>query len=195
MKRVQLELGGKGANIVFNDANIDAAVNGSAFAIFHNQGQACIAGSRLILQEGIAEEFVNKFVKLAKSIKLGNPLDATTEMGPLTSTMHRDRVLDYVKIAIDEGGEILAGGTAPDDPQLQNGCYVLPTVVRVRDNTSRVCHEEVFGPFVTVTTFPPNKKLSISQTRPNTDLAVVCGQLICLVLIELQARFAADGVD
>jgi len=109
LKRVQLELGGKGANIVFNDANIDAAVNGSAFAIFHNQGQACIAGSRLILQEGIAEEFVNKFVKLAKSIKLGNPLDATTEMGPLTSAMHRDRVLDYVKIAISEGGEILAG--------------------------------------------------------------------------------------
>lgn len=153
LKRVQLELGGKGANIVFNDANITAAINGSAFAIFHNQGQACIAGSRLILQEEIAEEFISKFVALATSIKIGNPLDPTTEMGPLTSAMHRDRVLDFVKVAVDEGGEILAGGKSPDDPALRNGCYVLPTIVRVRNNESRVCHEEVFGPFVTVTTF------------------------------------------
>jgi aldehyde dehydrogenase (NAD+) len=153
LKRVQLELGGKGANIVFNDANITAAINGSAFAIFHNQGQACIAGSRLILQEEIAEEFISKFVALATSIKIGNPLDPTTEMGPLTSAMHRDRVLDFVKGAVDEGGEILAGGKSPDDPALRNGCYVLPTIVRVRNNESRVCHEEVFGPFVTVTTF------------------------------------------
>ena len=153
LKRVQLELGGKGANIVFNDANIVAAINGSAFAIFHNQGQACIAGSRLILQEEIAEEFISKFVALAKSIKIGNPLDPATEMGPLTSAMHRDRVLDFVKVAVDEGGEILTGGKSPDDPALRNGCYVLPTIVRVRNNESRVCHEEVFGPFVTVTTF------------------------------------------
>ena len=153
LKRVQLELGGKGANIVFDDANIAAAINGSAFAIFHNQGQACIAGSRLILQEEIAEEFISKFVALAKSIKIGNPLDPATEMGPLTSAMHRDRVLDFVKIAVDEGGEILAGGKSPDDPALRNGCYILPTIVRVRNNESRVCHEEVFGPFVTVTTF------------------------------------------
>ena len=153
LKRVQLELGGKGANIVFNDANIAAAINGSAFAIFHNQGQACIAGSRLILQEEIAEEFISKFVALAKSIKIGNPLDPATEMGPLTSAMHRDRVLDFVKVAVDEGGEILTGGKSPDDPALRNGCYVLPTIVRVRNNESRVCHEEVFGPFVTVTTF------------------------------------------
>lgn len=153
LKRVQLELGGKGANIVFNDANIVAAINGSAFAIFHNQGQACIAGSRLILQEEIAEEFISKFIALAKSIKIGNPLDPATEMGPLTSAMHRDRVLDFVKVAVDEGGEVLTGGKSPDDPALRNGCYVLPTIVRVRNNESRVCHEEVFGPFVTVTTF------------------------------------------
>lgn len=164
LKRVQLELGGKGANIVFNDANISAAVNGSAFAIFHNQGQACIAGSRLILQKSIAEEFIDKFVALAKSIKLGNPLDPKTEMGPLTSAMHRDRVLDYVKVALDEGGEILCGGTAPDDPALGKGCYVLPTVMQVRNNDSRVCQEEVFGPFVTITTFSDDDEaLSIAN--------------------------------
>src|SRR5690606_31823111 len=81
LKRIRLELGGKGANVVFEDADITAAVNGSAFAIFHNQGQACIAGSRLMLHEKIADEFLERFLKLAASIKLGNPLDPTTEMG------------------------------------------------------------------------------------------------------------------
>jgi acyl-CoA reductase-like NAD-dependent aldehyde dehydrogenase len=152
LKRVQLELGGKGANIVFDDAVIPAAVNGSAFAIFHNQGQACIAGSRLILHEKIADEFLARFVALAQSIRLGNPLDPATEMGPLTSPMHRDRVLAYVKIALDDGGEILTGGAAPDDAALDRGCYVQPTVVRANSD-ARVCREEVFGPFVTVTTF------------------------------------------
>lgn len=152
LKRVQLELGGKGANIVFDDANLIAAVNGSAFAIFHNQGQACIAGSRLILHERIADEFLDRFLTLARSIRLGNPLDPATEMGPLTSPMHRDRVLSYVKVALDEGAEILSGGAAPTDPALANGCYIEPTVVRAKP-TDRVCQEEVFGPFVTVTTF------------------------------------------
>jgi aldehyde dehydrogenase (NAD+)/betaine-aldehyde dehydrogenase len=152
LKRVQLELGGKGANVVFADADLDAARNGSAFAIFHNQGQACIAGSRLILHDEIAEEFLDGFVELARSIRLGPPLDPATEMGPLTSPMHRDRVLGYVKVAVDEGGEVLAGGREPSDPALAAGCYVEPTVVRA-DPTARVCREEVFGPFVTVTTF------------------------------------------
>ena len=152
LKRLQLELGGKGANIVFADAELAKAVNGSAFAIFHNQGQACIAGSRLILEEPIAEEFQERFVELARSIRLGDPLDEATEMGPLTSPEHRDRVLAYVKVARDEGGELLCGGKAPDDPALARGCYVEPTVVRA-DPGSRVNREEVFGPFVTVTTF------------------------------------------
>jgi len=152
LKRLQLELGGKGANVVFADADLAAAVNGSAFAIFHNQGQACIAGSRLILQEEIADEFMERFTSLAASIRLGNPLDESTEMGPLTSPMHRDRVLAYVKVALDEGAEIVTGGKQPDDPALARGCYVLPTVVRA-DPRSRVSQEEVFGPFVAATTF------------------------------------------
>jgi acyl-CoA reductase-like NAD-dependent aldehyde dehydrogenase len=152
LKRVQLELGGKGPNLVFDDANLPAAVNGSAFAIFHNQGQACIAGSRLLLHEAIADEFLERFVTLARSIRVGNPLERDSEMGPLTSPMHRDRVLSYVKVALDEGGEIITGGKAPDDPALAKGCYVEPTVVRA-DPAARVCREEVFGPFVTVSTF------------------------------------------
>jgi aldehyde dehydrogenase (NAD+) len=152
LKRVQLELGGKGANIVFDDANLPVAVNGSAFAIFHNQGQACIAGSRLVLHERIADEFLDRFIALARSIRIGDPLDPATELGPLTSALHRDRVLGYVKVALDEGGEILTGGQAPDDPALADGYYVEPTVVRAKPG-DRVGQEEVFGPFVTVTTF------------------------------------------
>jgi aldehyde dehydrogenase (NAD+) len=152
LKKVQLELGGKGPNIVFGDADLRAAVGGSAFAIFHNQGQACIAGSRLILHESIADEFLDGFLGIARSIRLGDPLDPETEMGPLTSRMHQDRVLGYVAIARQEGAEVLAGGKAPSDPALAKGCFVEPTVVRAK-STDRVCQEEVFGPFVAVTTF------------------------------------------
>lgn len=152
LKRVQLELGGKGANIVFEDANLDAAVNGAAWAIFHNQGQACIAGSRLVLHEKIADQFLEKFVALAKSIRLGDPLDPNTEMGPLTSALHRDKVLAYAKIAEEQGGKILLGGTAPQDASLGNGYYVLPTIVEAKVD-DRVAQEEVFGPFVTVIRF------------------------------------------
>lgn len=152
LKQVHLELGGKGANIVFEDANIPAAVGGTAFGIFHNQGQACIAASRLIIHESVAEEFLDRFTALAASIKVGDPKDPTTEMGPLTSVMHRDRVLSYIDVAKSEGGSILTGGKAPDDPALANGCYIEPTVVAV-DPSARVACEEVFGPFMTVHTF------------------------------------------
>src|SRR5579863_5674246 len=152
LKRVQLELGGKGANIVFDDAPLDAAVGGSAFAIFHNQGQACIAGSRLLLHEKIADAFMERFLALTRSIRVGNPLDPSTEMGPLTSTGHRDRVLNYIEVAKGQGSSVLTGGKPPDDPDLQAGCYVMPTVVTAK-SSDRVCQEEVFGPFVSVTLF------------------------------------------
>ncbi len=152
LKKVQLELGGKGANIVFEDANIDAAVNGAAWAIFHNQGQACIAGSRLVLHEKIADQFLEKFIKLAESIRVGDPLDPNTEMGPLTSKAHRDKVISYVDIAKQQGAKILTGGKVPEGDTLQKGYYVLPTVVEAKP-TDRVAQEEVFGPFVTVLRF------------------------------------------
>jgi acyl-CoA reductase-like NAD-dependent aldehyde dehydrogenase len=152
LKRVQLELGGKGANIVFEDAFLPAAVGGSAFAIFHNQGQACIAGSRLLLHEKIADEFLERFLSLTRSIRVGNPLDPQTEMGPLTSKGHRDRVLSYIEVAKEQGSEILTGGKAPADAALAGGCYLEPTVVTAKPG-DRVCQEEVFGPFVSVTRF------------------------------------------
>jgi betaine-aldehyde dehydrogenase len=157
LKKVQLELGGKGPNIVFADANLQAAINGSAWAIFHNQGQACIAGARLLLHESIADAFLEKFVTLARSIRLGNPLDENTEMGPLTSAQHRDRVISYARLAQDEGGELICGGQAPAG-ELARGCYVEPTIVRARSYRDRVAQEEVFGPFVTVLTFTDDEE-------------------------------------
>lgn len=157
LKKVQLELGGKGANIVFADANLGAAVNGSAFAIFHNQGQACIAGSRLVLHESIADEFLERFLALAASIRLGDPMDPATEMGPLTSRQHRDRVLAYCDVARAEGGRVLLGGRAPTRDDLSQGCYVEPTVVAAQPG-HRVSQEEVFGPFVSITTFKTDEE-------------------------------------
>jgi len=152
LKKVQLELGGKGPNIVFEDAIIPAAIGGTAFGIFHNQGQACIAASRLILHEKVADQFMEGFTSLAKSIRLGDPLDSETEMGPLTSRVHHERVMKYVEIARDEGGEIITGGKAPEDPALQSGYFVEPTIVRAAQD-HRVQREEVFGPFMSLTTF------------------------------------------
>ncbi len=173
LKKVQLELGGKGPNIVFDDAHLPAAINGSAWAIFHNQGQACIAGSRLILHKRIADEFLEKFSTLARSIRLGNPLDASTEMGPLTSAQHRDRVLSYVAVAREQGGEVLVGGKAPSNPELARGCYIEPTIVKAQRYTDRVAQEEVFGPFVTVLTFETDEEAM--QIANGTDYGLGSG--------------------
>ncbi|HEU4410931.1 MAG TPA: aldehyde dehydrogenase family protein [Polyangiaceae bacterium] len=165
LKKLQLELGGKGANVVFEDADLDAAVAGSAFAIFHNQGQACIAGSRILLHEPIAERFLERFVALARSIRLGDPLDPETELGPLTSKGHQERVLEYVEVARREGGEVLTGGRAPGGA-LARGAFVEPTVVRAAPG-ARVAQEEVFGPFVVVHTFrDADEALAVANGTP-----------------------------
>jgi len=110
-----------------------------------------------MLHEKIADAFLDKFIPLAQSIRLGNPLDDATEMGPLTSAQHRERVLAYVDVAKGEGGEVLAGGRSPGG-DLARGCYVEPTVVRAKSYRDRVAQEEVFGPFVTVLTFKTDEE-------------------------------------
>jgi acyl-CoA reductase-like NAD-dependent aldehyde dehydrogenase len=152
LKQVHLELGGKGANIVFDDADLPAAVAGTAFGIFHNQGQACIAASRLIVHESVKDEFLDRLVAVAASIRLGDPKDPTTEMGPLTSALHRDRVRSYLETAGDEGGTVLTGGRVPDVAALASGYYIEPTIVETRPE-ARAAQEEVFGPFMVVHTF------------------------------------------
>ena len=150
LKKLQLELGGKGANIVFADADLDAAIMGSAFAIFHNQGQVCIAGARLILEEKIADPFLERFVALARSLRVGDPLDPETELGPLTSRGHQRSVLEHIGAARADGAVVLAGGGVPQGQP--RGYFVEPTVLRA-DRRLRVSREEVFGPVVVVDTF------------------------------------------
>jgi acyl-CoA reductase-like NAD-dependent aldehyde dehydrogenase len=157
LKQVHLELGGKGANIVFEDANIAAAVNGTAFGIFHNQGQACIAASRLIVHESVRDEFMERLVALAASIRLGDPKERSTEMGPLTSSTHLERVESYLELAGSEGGTVLAGGGAPEAPELSSGYYVEPTIVETRPE-ARAAQEEVFGPFMVAHTFKTDEE-------------------------------------
>ena len=157
LKKVHLELGGKGANIVFDDANLPAAVAGTAFGIFHNQGQACIAASRLIVHESVKEEFLDRLIALAASIRLGDPKDRTTEMGPLTSTLHRDRVMSYLATTGDDGGTVLTGGKAPNDAALASGYYIEPTIVETRPD-ARAAQEEVFGPLMVVHTFKTDEE-------------------------------------
>ncbi len=153
LKKPLLELGGKGPNIVFADADLAAAVQGSLFAAYHNQGQACIAGSRLLVHESIWDAFLKRFTDRARSIRIGNPLEEATQLGPLTSKDHQKRVLGYVDIAKGEGAQILFGGRAPGTPETARGYYVQPTLVRADDPKMRVCQEEVFGPFITITPF------------------------------------------
>jgi betaine-aldehyde dehydrogenase len=138
---------------VFDVADLDAAVNGSEGRICHNQGQACIAGWRLVLHECIGDELLARVVASEKSSRVGNPLDPATEMGPLTSRQHRDRVLSYVEVGRGEGGEVVTGGEPPGEASLAAGCYVMPTVMKARSYRDRIAQEEVFGPFATVLTF------------------------------------------
>ena len=148
---VHMELGGKSANLVFDDSDLERAIDGSLINIFSNNGQMCIAGSRILLQRRIAEEFIERFVDRSRRIRVGDPMDPATEVGPLAYEAHMNKVLDYANIAREEGAEILAGGGRVD--ALAPGFFVEPTVVLVENNSLRVCQEEVFGPFATLQIF------------------------------------------
>ena len=152
LKRVSLELGGKSPNLVFEDADVDHAVNGSLFAIYYSAGQSCEARSRLFVHESIYDQFVNHFVDKAKQLKVGDPLDPSTHMGALISPRHLERVDSYVRIGREEGAEVLAGGERAGNG-LEKGNFYLPTVLAVTDNKARVAQEEIFGPVVTVMPF------------------------------------------
>ncbi|MFI6314386.1 aldehyde dehydrogenase [Nocardia fusca] len=143
---LSLELGGKGANIVFDDADLAQAVPWSIKAIFTNSGQVCLAGSRLYVQRGILDEFLARFTTAAAELRTGDPKHPDTQLGPLSSREHFDKVTGYLDIARSEGGRLLGGGT-PD------GWTVLPTIVLGASQQARVTREEIFGPVVVVIPF------------------------------------------
>jgi acyl-CoA reductase-like NAD-dependent aldehyde dehydrogenase len=152
LKRVTLELGGKSPNIVFEDADLDHAVNGSLFAIYYSAGQSCEARSRLFVQDSIYDRFVEQFVAKTSRLRVGDPMDQTTQVGSLISPEHLERVDSYVKLGREEGAQVLAGGKRPGSG-LEKGNFYLPTVLAGVDNKARVSQEEIFGPVVNIMRF------------------------------------------
>jgi acyl-CoA reductase-like NAD-dependent aldehyde dehydrogenase len=150
LKRTSFELGGKSANIIFADANLARAIPAAAMSIFMNAGQACVAGSRILVQRPIYEQFLDGFAKAAAGWKAGDPFDRTTRLGPLVHKRQYDRVTGYLATARDEG-RILFGGGRPEG--FAKGYYVAPTAIVDVDNSARVCQEEIFGPVAVVMPF------------------------------------------
>jgi aminomuconate-semialdehyde/2-hydroxymuconate-6-semialdehyde dehydrogenase len=154
-KRIALELGGKNPSIVFADADLDEVVPASLRAAFTNQGQICLAGSRILVEKELFEPFLERFVAAARRLRIGDPLDPATEQGALVSRAHLDKVLSYVKLARAEGGAVLCGGSTPAalPERCRNGHFVEPTVITGLSPESRVNQEEIFGPVATVLPF------------------------------------------
>jgi aldehyde dehydrogenase (NAD+) len=149
LKKVSLELGGKSPNIVFADADIDQAVKGSHFGIFFNQGEVCCAGSRLFLEESLHDQFMDRLVTLTKKIKVGDPLELETTMGPLVSAEQHEKVMRYIGLGKSEGARLILGGRrGPGD-----GFFVEPTIFDHATNQMRIAREEIFGPVLSVIPF------------------------------------------
>lgn len=153
VKRVALELGGKNPNIVFADADYAAALDNALTAVFLHSGQVCSAGARLVIEETIAERFVDELVERARGIRPGLPFDETAQTGSLTSAGHLKKVEDYVARGIAEGARLRCGGERPDDPTLTHGFFYLPTVFDQCRSDMHIVQEESFGPVLTVETF------------------------------------------
>jgi len=153
VKRVSLELGGKSPNIVFDDAAIDDAVRGVVGGIFGATGQTCIAGSRLLVQRKIHDQFVDKLSAFTASARVGDPRKRETQIGPIANQMQYDKVLGYIDIARQEGAELVLGGGRPDLEETSQGYFISPTIFTGVNNTMRIAREEVFGPVLSTIVF------------------------------------------
>lgn len=153
LKRVSLELGGKSPNIIFDDADLAKAANGVITGIFSAGGQTCMAGSRVLVQESIHDEFVDRLTKITKAAKIGDPSDSTTQIGPIATKPQFEKVMKYIDIAKSEGARCVAGGRALSGPEYGAGQFVEPTIFVDVDNSMRIAQEEVFGPVLSVIKF------------------------------------------
>ncbi len=152
-KPVTLELGGKSPNIVFADANLDNAAKGSVLGMFNTSGQACIACSRVLVQDSIYDEFVAKLIAHSSAARIGDPTDPATEMGPMGCRSHFEKVMGYLDLAHEEGARVLLGGGASQRPGLEDGYFIEPTILGDVDNSMRIAREEIFGPIMSVIRF------------------------------------------
>jgi acyl-CoA reductase-like NAD-dependent aldehyde dehydrogenase len=150
IKKVTLELGGKSPNIVFDDADMDQAVDGALWATFFHQGQVCESGTRLLLPESIHDEFVERLVERTRQLKLGDTLDYESDLGPLVSEAQRDTVERYVEIGKQEGAKLVAGGRRPEGDGFERGFWYEPTIFTEVDNSMTIAREEIFGPVLSV---------------------------------------------
>jgi betaine-aldehyde dehydrogenase len=148
-RRTTLELGGKSPQIVFADADLDAAAQGVAIGIFANQGEVCAAGSRILVAREVHDELVDRLVEKAAGVRVGDPFDPDTTMGSLINQKQADRVADYIEVGRSEGASVAAGGTRPEGP----GYFVNPTLFVGADNSMRIAREEIFGPVATIIPF------------------------------------------
>ncbi len=152
LKRVSLELGGKSPNVVFADADIDAAIEGAYFGLFFNQGQCCVAGSRVFVEEAIYDEFLEKMTKKARNRKMGDPFHMDTEQGPQVSQEQQERVRKYIDIGKQEGAKLLIGGSGIPEA-LAKGYFVEPTVFADVEDDMTIAKEEIFGPVMSILKF------------------------------------------
>jgi acyl-CoA reductase-like NAD-dependent aldehyde dehydrogenase len=170
--KVTMELGGKSANIVLADAPYEDALEGAVSAAFGNSGQACLAGSRILVEAPIADRFIADLVRKTEALRIGHTFDEDAEIGPQSSRAQMERVLSYADIARAEGAEILCGGRRPAGFE---GFHVEPTIARVARNGLRVCQEEIFGPLVTVQVVADARKRWRWRTTPSLGLRDMCG--------------------
>ncbi|GAB3180680.1 aldehyde dehydrogenase family protein [Nesterenkonia halophila] len=170
VKKIALELGGKNPNVVFADADFDAAVDNALNAGFLDSGLVCSAGSRLIVQDTIAEKFVDELVRRAENIRMGGPFDETAETGPLISAEHRDKVTRYVEQGVAEGARLRTGGHWGGE-ELKEGCFYAPTVLDQVTRGMSVVVEEAFGPVITVETFSTEQEAVATANDTHYGLA------------------------
>jgi len=160
-KKVSLELGGKNPNVIFADADLDAAINGSVRSSFANQGQVCLCGSRIFVERPAYQQFVDRFLEKTSQLKQGDPLDETTEQGAIVSKTQLDKVKFYVDLAQKEGGKVVLGGAAPDkiNDRCNGGYFLSPTIITGLPVSCRTNREEIFGPVVTITPFDSEEEV------------------------------------
>jgi betaine-aldehyde dehydrogenase len=156
---VSLELGGKSPTIVFDDADIDHAVNGVLYGIFSSSGESCIAGSRLFVDAKIYKSFVERLVAGARALRVGDPTRDDTQMGPLVSGSHRESVERYVAMGLEDGGKLLCGGERLSGDGREKGFFYPPTIIEGLGNDSRICQQEIFGPVLVVLPFESEEDL------------------------------------
>ena len=156
---VSLELGGKSPTIVFDDADLEHAVNGVLFGIFSSSGESCIAGSRLFVQRDIYRPFMDRLVAAAERLRVGDPASEQTQMGPLVSQAHRETVEGYVALGLEEGGRLLTGGKRPAGALFDPGSFYTPTILEGLANDTRTCQEEIFGPVLVALPFDDESDL------------------------------------